>query len=181
MTTLCARPGCSRAATVAFVFDARAQVVWLDPYRDGMPGAGVICERHADRMTPPRGWHVQDRRPVAPRLWVDRPVPGGAARPERRRTRVVAPCSATAPITLPFESESHDQAVTSVAPAAPTSDVPVDGAVPLVARDGARDLDAVLDAVLDARSPLLSRAFQPVRRVGPTPPGRYEVGTGSGA
>src|SRR4051794_4166589 len=58
----CARSGCSAAATATFTFDAYEQTVWLDTARDGNARAGELCERHANTLTPPRGWHVDDRR-----------------------------------------------------------------------------------------------------------------------
>ena len=70
----CSRVGCNGDAVVSYCFDGRAALVWLDlldPAR-GL-GAGILCRRHADTLTPPRGWHLQDRRPPAPRLWDDRP------------------------------------------------------------------------------------------------------------
>jgi Protein of unknown function (DUF3499) len=58
----CARPGCTAAATATFTFDAGEQTVWLDqPAADGAR-AGELCERHAQVLTLPRGWHLHDRR-----------------------------------------------------------------------------------------------------------------------
>ena len=58
----CARPGCSALAVATFTFDAREQTVWLDVPSDGSARAGELCERHVERLTPPRGWRVDDRR-----------------------------------------------------------------------------------------------------------------------
>ena len=33
--------------------------------RDGDARAGELCERHADSLTPPQGWRLDDRRGVA--------------------------------------------------------------------------------------------------------------------
>jgi Protein of unknown function (DUF3499) len=58
----CARSGCSAVATATFTFDAGQQTVWLDAPRDGNARAGELCERHAGTLTPPQGWHLDDRR-----------------------------------------------------------------------------------------------------------------------
>jgi hypothetical protein len=58
----CARPGCSASASVTFTFDSRACTVWLDPVSDGGARAGDLCERHAARLVPPKGWGLVDRR-----------------------------------------------------------------------------------------------------------------------
>lgn len=52
--------------TLTFQY-AHAQV-WLDDLaaeRD--PHAYDLCDRHAERLTAPRGWQVRDRREVADR------------------------------------------------------------------------------------------------------------------
>ena len=36
--------------------------MWLDEPRDGAARAGELCERHAQLLTPPRGWRLDDRR-----------------------------------------------------------------------------------------------------------------------
>ena len=76
----------------------------------GGRGAGVLCGTHADRMSPPRGWNLLDRRGVESRLWI------GRAAPHRRRpTRAVdagdasarpapRPLSAPAAPLLPFDT-----------------------------------------------------------------------------
>jgi len=55
-------------ATLAY--DYQAMVVWLDHLTDqDDPATHDLCELHADRVTAPRGWDLQDRRtPVAP-IW----------------------------------------------------------------------------------------------------------------
>jgi hypothetical protein len=136
----CSRIGCAGEAVATFCFDARATLVWidtLDPRRG--TGAGVLCVAHADALTPPRGWHLQDRRTGRPRLWEDRPPAPRVAR------RARSPHTTTA--------------------ARPQQVVPEPGVevepLPFGAAHPARDGD--LDDLLDARSPLLARAFAGVR------------------
>ena len=58
----CARPGCSAPATATFTFDTRDLTVWLDTPAEGGARAGELCERHVRALTPPQGWHLEDRR-----------------------------------------------------------------------------------------------------------------------
>jgi len=133
----CSRVGCGGTAVASFCFDGRAALVWLDLLDpDHGVGAGVLCARHADALTPPRGWHLQDRRVPTPRLWDDRP-PLEARAPLPRAT--VAGAGAVAqedtppPSPLPFDETAPDAHPTPLA------------------------------TLLDARTPLLARAFAAVR------------------
>ncbi|HXY93153.1 MAG TPA: DUF3499 family protein [Acidimicrobiia bacterium] len=132
----CSRVGCGEFAVASFCFDGRAALVWLDPLDPGLGlGAGVLCARHADALTPPRGWHLQDRRTRAPRLWDDRPAaPSTTGRPRHARSaRAVEAAPADAlPLTDPPFRTSDEES-------------------------------EILDHLLDARTPLLSRAFAAVR------------------
>jgi len=78
--TLCARPGCSGAAVATFVFDSTACIVWIDDLGDDRPAGfgGRLCRRHADALSPPRGWRVDDRRVAVPPP--PRPAPVASAR-----------------------------------------------------------------------------------------------------
>src|SRR5262249_43832328 len=58
----CARSGCSAPATATFTFDSGTRTVWLDVPSLGAARAGELCDRHAGALTPPRGWHLDDRR-----------------------------------------------------------------------------------------------------------------------
>jgi uncharacterized protein DUF3499 len=135
----CSRVGCGGTAVASFCFDGRAALVWLDPLDpDHGVGAGVLCARHADALTPPRGWHLQDRRVPTPRLWDDRPAPP-APTPVPRATVAAAhahterEAAPPRPSPLPFDETTPDARPTPVA------------------------------ALLDARTPLLARAFAGVR------------------
>jgi hypothetical protein len=145
-TQPCARVGCNAPAVASFSFEASTCLVWLDLVSESTPGAGLLCTLHADRLTPPRGWNLQDRRSPTPRLWADRPLtpaPPRAARPERTpRSRPRA-----APAALPFAASRDD-----VDPKAAEN---ATGWPPRPRAD--------IDRVLDARSPLLARAFEGAR------------------
>jgi len=65
---LCARPGCGAPATAVLTFQYATRTVWLlDPGDQGDqdPAAIELCSRHADRLSPPRGWTGHDRRESA--------------------------------------------------------------------------------------------------------------------
>ena len=59
----CSRTGCSDAAAVTLTYDYRQSQVWIDrlaPERN--PHHYDMCDRHAERLSVPRGWHLDDRR-----------------------------------------------------------------------------------------------------------------------
>ncbi len=73
---LCERPGCAAPAEVSYGIDNSALLVWVDnrpiPEREL---AGRLCRRHADAISVPRGWTIDDRRLAVPQLFrqVDMP------------------------------------------------------------------------------------------------------------
>ncbi len=64
MMTMCVRCSTPAAAVMTFDYDARSvAVVEFDCPPD--LGAGYsLCTTHADRLTPPMGWTLTDRRNV---------------------------------------------------------------------------------------------------------------------
>ena len=62
----CSRPRCKRAAVCTLTYVYRDSTAVLGPLAAFVePHCYDLCERHADRMTAPRGWDVV-RLPVAP-------------------------------------------------------------------------------------------------------------------
>jgi hypothetical protein len=59
---LCARPGCNIEAAATFTFDTNELIVWLDAPVEHGARAGDLCERHVERLRPPKGWRLADRR-----------------------------------------------------------------------------------------------------------------------
>ncbi|MFM7069075.1 MAG: DUF3499 family protein [Actinomycetes bacterium] len=88
MSRNCMRPGCDRPATTRLSYDADVLAVWLDELNDAPEPVQEVCDFHADRLTAPRGWTIEDRR--SPRPTEDL-LPSG--RPPAR----VATVPATAP------------------------------------------------------------------------------------
>jgi hypothetical protein len=63
----CSRTGCSEAADASLTYDYSHAMAWLDPlHAERDPHAYDLCERHAARLSPPRGWQLRDRRMVGP-------------------------------------------------------------------------------------------------------------------
>lgn len=59
----CSRSGCSDLAAVTLSYHYATSQVWIDhltPERD--PHLYDLCDRHADRLSVMRGWHLDDRR-----------------------------------------------------------------------------------------------------------------------
>ena len=68
MTRACARPGCGEAASATFTYDYQARITWLRGLAPQThPMAYDLCTPHADKLTVPRGWRLEDRRGAVPR------------------------------------------------------------------------------------------------------------------
>lgn len=64
MRRACARPACSEPATVTLSYGYASATVWLEPLTpEGHPMTHDLCDRHAARTAPPRGWQLVDLRP----------------------------------------------------------------------------------------------------------------------
>jgi len=67
MSRHCARPGCNAAADSTLTFDYGNRSAWLDRLSgEPHPMTHDLCERHADGLSVPRGWRLEDRRSVEP-------------------------------------------------------------------------------------------------------------------
>jgi hypothetical protein len=156
----CSRVDCCELAVALFAFDASECLVWLDPISTPGRGAGVLCERHADRLSPPRGWNLLDRRASESRLWTGRVATTSARAtphtPRRERTARARACPPSGP-RLPFDTIDDER---------PTATVP--DPVPTAWSPHGRP-DPELEHVLDARTPLLARAFEAARSVDSDP------------
>lgn len=61
----CARPACSEPAAVTLSYGYESATVWLEPLTpEGHPMTHDLCDRHAARTVPPRGWELVDLRQV---------------------------------------------------------------------------------------------------------------------
>lgn len=91
MTKSCERPGCSDPGVVASTFERASLTVVLTHFvgelNDG--SYNVMCTRHADLLTVPKGWTIDDRREDPPRLF---------AAPGKKSTKADKPKDATSSI-----------------------------------------------------------------------------------
>lgn len=63
MTVSCARCGSPASSQMTFAYEEGS--VWLDDLVDVVSPYGYsLCADHSDRMTPPQGWTLTDRRTV---------------------------------------------------------------------------------------------------------------------
>ncbi|MFZ9819076.1 MAG: DUF3499 family protein, partial [Ilumatobacteraceae bacterium] len=71
MTKSCERPGCSLPGVVASSFERSTLTVVLTHYVGEVEEGSfnVMCTKHADALTVPRGWTIDDRREDPPRLF----------------------------------------------------------------------------------------------------------------
>lgn len=69
---LCSKPGCGHAGAVILGYDySQRRIVLEDPeVGEISPHAYVMCTACAEKLTPPRGWEVEDQR-SSPRLFLD--------------------------------------------------------------------------------------------------------------
>lgn len=59
----CARPGCGEGASVTLSYGYAVATVWLEPLAaEAHPMTHDLCDRHAARTVPPKGWELVDRR-----------------------------------------------------------------------------------------------------------------------
>ena len=67
MTRQCARPGCAQSAVATLTYDYSSQAAWLDRLSpEPHPMTHDLCHAHAERLSVPQGWRLEDRRMVAP-------------------------------------------------------------------------------------------------------------------
>lgn len=59
----CSRSGCSETATATLGYDYASSRAWIDHLLvDRDPHRYDLCARHANRLSVPSGWHLDDRR-----------------------------------------------------------------------------------------------------------------------
>ncbi|HYO61517.1 MAG TPA: DUF3499 family protein [Actinomycetota bacterium] len=68
----CSKPGCANPGAAVLGYDyADRRATLEDPNGDVSPHAYVLCTRCAEKLTPPRGWVLDDLRSEPP-LFLDR-------------------------------------------------------------------------------------------------------------
>lgn len=66
--SLCSKPGCAHAGAVVLGYDYAARVASLEDPTSGEPSPHVyvLCTGCAERLRPPVGWTLEDRRAAPP-------------------------------------------------------------------------------------------------------------------
>jgi len=130
---------------------------WVAPISE-TPGGGrnVLCRRHADAMSVPRGWTLDDRREETPRLFMPArfdsdDAPARRPRRSKRSTKGEPGEQLVIDGTGETERPDLDAVVAAVEPSDP--DEPSTW-------EPSFDHDDDLDGLLEVSSPLLSRAFR---------------------
>jgi hypothetical protein len=138
---------------------------WIAPISGTPTGdQNVLCRRHADAMSVPRGWTLDDRREEIPRLFKPRPVsrrehPSAqrAKRPARTAPEPVEQLviDGTGEIRRPevVDDEPAARKVSDTSRASRDDD-------PATSWEPSFDHDNDLDGLLEVSSPLLARAFR---------------------
>ena len=164
------RIGCNEPRVATFSFNSDECFVWIDRSSPGCPGAGALCNRHADRLTAHRA--AGSSTTVVPTSSASGPNGPRRAPPPRRvgpAPRFAAPGARRA---------SRPTRHRRVAAALPL-DAPIAVRTRLTQAGSGRSPE--LDRLLDARSPLLARAFQPSRSPALRSHGRCRPGRARGA
>ena len=66
----CERPLCRELAEVGYSLNSQALLVTIENYAPvGNERRNCLCRRHADLLSVPRGWSIDDRRENVPRLF----------------------------------------------------------------------------------------------------------------
>jgi hypothetical protein len=157
MSKLCERPGCSEPGAAAYGMVPEDLLFWIAPLAEApTPDPAVLCRRHADAMVVPRGWTLDDRRELQPRLFKPRPAP--------------APAPAPAAAAAPAPSRRRRRTAAADPAAQPAEQLQIDGTGEIARPDAAADpyqpwqpdFDAEddLNGLLEVSSPLLARAFR---------------------
>jgi hypothetical protein len=63
MSRTCARPLCNQPAAATLSYHYAERTVWLEPvHAEPHPANHDLCANHANRLSPPNGWRLEDRR-----------------------------------------------------------------------------------------------------------------------
>ena len=68
MRQICSRPDCAERAVARVLIEPTECRIVVDR-RVELAGAAILCVGHADRVTVPKGWTLDDRRDDSPRLF----------------------------------------------------------------------------------------------------------------
>lgn len=171
VSKLCERPGCSEPGAAAYGMVPEDLLFWISPLGEAPTiDPNVLCRRHADAMVVPRGWTLDDRRQVQPRLFNPRPPASPAPAPtvpaRRRRPRhepvEQLQIDGTGEIERPPPTDGDGGS-----DAGPDDADGADDASRYLTWQPEFDAEDDLGGLLEVSSPLLARAFRGTDRPRP--------------
>ena len=190
MRQICSRPDCAERAVARVLIEPTECRIVVDR-RVELAGAAILCAGHADRVTVPKGWTLDDRREDSPRLFgvgrFNEPAKTSRERLRRLPEAIAAavaqlPLDGAEPYDLPprYERAAEDviahpnaQRDATVPPTDGSHAVTARGNEPsmsvtdrALARARERELNGIgapIFADVAARGPLLARAFDAAR------------------
>jgi len=117
----------------------------------------VLCLRHADAMSVPRGWTLDDRREEVPRLFMPRPATPAEPR-QRQASRGPRRSGGDGAEQLVIDGTGEIERPPSVEDVEEPESAPTANEADSWRPDF--DHDSNLDGLLEVSSPLLARAFR---------------------
>jgi len=163
----CERPGCSQPAAVEYSLNPGKLLLALENYVvvEG-DRRSAVCARHADLMSVPKGWSIDDRREDPPRLFrTPKLVAASAKATTKKSVTEVKPKKKPAVRPMLFQTDKHDvqevqevqEAKTTVSkPVVHDADLEETKALPWVPQFDRTD---DLGGILRPKGKLMSRAF----------------------
>ena len=121
MRRLCEKPGCGQPVAVIYGLapSGTEAGLWVDHWSPERieeippPGArGVVCQKHSESLSAPRGWSFEDRREAIPRLFKTRDRGNLSAVPEPTTETVRPKADSTGSIKLIDRYSATDIAIT---------------------------------------------------------------------
>ena len=161
MSRHCERPGCSKVGEVIYEVDLRRLVVTIDfPDLNNASPVNLLCRRHADSLTVPKGWTIINNREEVQRLFsapITQEVSKNNSRKVVRRQSVSDfNDDKMNPVVVASPSLSADITADITAELAQFMDTQETQGLPWTPRF---DRSGDLDGKLRARGRLLGRAF----------------------
>jgi len=159
VSKLCERPGCSNKGAAEYGMIPEDLLFWIAPISAAPPDdRNVLCGRHADAMSVPRGWTLDDRREEVPRLFMaGRFDSDDSAPPRAKRSRRSARSEPAEQLVIDGTGEIERPDVVGIPDIETVADDVDEAAAPW---EPSFDHDDDLDGLLEVSSPLLSRAFR---------------------
>jgi len=157
----CERPGCAQPAAVEYNLSPSKLLLTLENYVivEG-ERRSAVCARHADLMSVPKGWSIDDRRENPPRLFKT-PKPASSSDQAKPKKATAEPKQKKKPTARPmlFQTENpvvEEKPAVVSKPVVRDADLEETKAMPWVPQFDRTD---DLGGVLRPKGKLLSRAF----------------------